>query len=408
MQLRLRDWRLLVLIVAALIFAWLAGGRLPYFMLWLGLGVTGGALLWTAYGLRKVTGEWRINRHEAAVGEPVELTLRLENEGILPLPWLEVDDETPNNLVASDAPKQATYLPLLGSRIVRFTVRPKRRGYYQLGPVRLRLGDGLGLAQGEQVIGSPVRLTVYPRIVPIESMGLALGLPFGPVRTRERAFEDPANPSEIRPYRPGDNPRQIHWKTTARRGELMLREYELNAAASLLILPDLQAGAPIEASELAIELSASLAAWGLRQKIEVGLVSHGAERLIAQPSRGDRSYREVLEGLTRAEASGVLPLARILEQESALFGARSTLAISTSKIDHQLVDVLLRLRPRHPIMLFWIDASSAGAPQPTNETYEILHLLERKRIAVFKLPLEADLRHLGQYRLTQPEGVTAL
>lgn len=408
MQLRLRDWRLLVLIVAALIFAWLAGGRLPYFMLWLGLGVTGGALLWTAYGLRKVSGEWKVNRHEAAVGEPVELTLRLENEGILPLPWLELDDETPNNLVASDAPKQATHVPLLGSRIVRFTVRPKRRGFYQLGPVRLRLGDGLGLAQGERVIGSPIRLTVYPRIVPIESLSLALGLPFGPVRTRERAFEDPANPSEIRPYRPGDNPRQIHWKTTARRGELMLREYELNAAASLLILPDLAQGAPVEASELAIELSASLAAWGQRQKIEVGLVSHGAERIIAQPSRGDRSYREVLEGLTRAEASGVLPLSRVLEQESALFGARSTLAVITATIDHKLVDVLLRLRPRHPIMLFWIDAWAVGATFPREEVYEILHLLERKRIVVFTLPVEADLRNLSQYRLNQAEGVTAL
>lgn len=403
MRLRLRDWRLLLLIIAALIFAWLAGGRLPYFLLWLGLGVTGGALYWTAYGLRKVMGEWRISRQEASVGEPVELTLRLENEGILPLPWLELDDETPSDLVASDAPQQATHIPLLGSRILRFTVRPKRRGFYQLGPVRLRLGDGLGLAQGERVIGSPLRLTVYPRIVPIESLDLALGLPFGPVRTRERAFEDPANPSEIRPYRPGDNPRQIHWKTTARRGELMLREYELNAAASLLILPDLQEGAPVLASELGIELGASLAAWGMRQKIEVGLVSHGAERLIVQPSRGERSYREVLESLTRAEASGLLPLSRVLEQEAAIFGARATLAVITPKIDHKLVDVLFRLRPRHPIMLFWIESGL----EETKESYEMLSLLARKRIAIFALPLEADLRQLSQYRLHLSEGVSA-
>jgi uncharacterized protein (DUF58 family) len=406
MRLRLRDYRLPVLIVAAFLFAWFAGGRFPYFLLWLGLGVTGGALLWTAYGLRKVVGEWRVNRQEAAVGEPVELTLRLENDGILPLPWLELDDETPSNLVASDAPKQATHLPLLGSRILRFTIRPKRRGFYQLGPVRLRLGDGLSVAQGERVIGSPVRLTVYPRIVPIESLDLALGLPFGPVRTRERAFEDPSNQSEIRPYRPGDNPRQIHWKTTARRGELMLREYELNAAASLLVIPDLQAGAPPEASELAIELSASLTAWAIRQRLEVGLISHGAERIVAQPSRGERSYREILEGLTRAEASGVLPLSRVLEQESALFGARTTLAVITARIDHHLVDALLRLRPRHPIMLFCLDGPSFGAPFALD--HEILHLLARKRITIFILPAEADLRHLDQYRLYQPEGVTAL
>jgi hypothetical protein len=116
--------------------------------------------------------------------------------------------------------------------------------------------------------------------------------------------------------------------------------------------------------------------------------------------------------LTRAEASGVLPVARVLEQEGALFGARSTLAIITAQMDHHLADVLLRLKTRHPIMLFWMDRSTfaGGAPAalPETETYAILHLLARRGVAVFALPAETEIRQLGQYRLHQSEGVTAL
>jgi uncharacterized protein (DUF58 family) len=413
MRLTLRDWRLPLLVLAGLIFAWLAGGRFPYFLLWLGLGTGVGALIWTHHSLHKIIGDLRANKAAAAVGESVEFTLRLENEGLLPVPWIEADDLTPPHLVAAEAPRQATNLAILGNRILTFRLTPKRRGYYRVGPIRLRVGDPFGLAQGERVMESKVTLTVYPKIHPIDGFHLPLGLPFGPVRTRERAFEDPSNQAEIRPYRPGDNPRQIHWKTTARRGELMLREYELNAATNLLLVPDLSADGHVggsasnDSAEMAIELAASLAAWGLKQKIEVGLVSHGAERIVTQPGRGERAFREVLEGLIRAEATGALPLARLLERESALFATRATLAVITAHIDHDLAEVLLRLRSRHPLMLVWLDPGSFPGGQPAPEAVPILHLLSRRGVTVYALPADADLRQLNQYRLGLHEGVNA-
>lgn len=410
------------MVAAGFIFARLSGGRLPYFMVYLSLGIFAGAWFWTRYALRRTDTIIQVEKDRMEVGETVGVRVRLDNDTFLPLPWVEIDDGTSQRLVSTDMPRQATSVPLLGSRVITFRLTARRRGHYSVGPIRITLGDAFGIFRGVREFRSRATITIYPRIHHIEGLPVPLSQPFGPVRTREKAFEDSSNQAEIRQYRPGDNPRHIHWKTSARMGELMLREYELNATTPIYLFPDLAAvgqfnpmdGDGPSTEETVVELAASLASLGLRRKMDVGMVCHGQDRFTVTTGRGFRTFHEVMEVLARVEARGRLPIEQVLELEAAHLPNKSTLVVITPSLTPQLTDVLIRLRSNHRVMLVLLQpetyapagmAAFAGAGSTTMRN-SLTTLLTARNIAVYLVSATDDLRRLGELKLTSgQEGV---
>lgn len=421
MQLSMRDWRLPLLVVASFIFARMTGGRLPFFIFYLCALMLIIAFFWTRHALRRTECMIQVESDHVEVGEKLGVRVRIDNDTILPLPWAEVDDATPQHLVATDMPQQATSVPLLGSRVITFKITAKRRGHYTVGPIRITLGDAFGLFRGKREFRSRATVTIYPRVHRIEGIPVPLSQPFGPVRTREKAFEDPSNQAELREYRPGDNPRHIHWKTSARMGELMLRQYEINATTPMILFPDLaafaQAGDPAQGQpsteEMSVEIAASLAALGLRRNIDVGLVCHAQERFAVSVSRGQRAFHEIQEVLCRVEAEGRLAMEQVLELETSHLPGKSTLVVITPRLTPRLADTLIRLRSNHQVMLVLLkresfDPSAPPFPDADQPIETLTTLLTVRKVAVYVVSAQDDLRRLADLRITTSyEGVKA-
>lgn len=409
-----------MLVVTGFIFALMSGGLLPYFLFYVTAILWAVAWFWTRRGIRQIDCQIQVERDRVEIGESVGVRVRLENDSFLPLPWVEVDDGTPPHLAASEMDRQATAVPMLGAQVINFRLTARRRGHYQVGPITVRMGDGMGFFEGQRAFLSRPFITVFPRIHAIESLPIPLSQHFGPVRTQERAFEDPSNHAEIRQYVPGDNPRHIHWKTSARKGELMTRQYEMNATTQMTILLDLEQSAQVGRVELdepsteetAVEIAASLTWLGLRQKIDTGLICHGEERLAVGAGRGERTYTEILQVLARARAVGRVPIEQVLEMETAHLGSRSTLVVITPNLNTRLADLLLRLRINHQVMLVLLAAETFGPqaadhpPAPDVAVQSLASLLTLRKIWVYRVPAGADLRLLSEMRLTAAgEGV---
>ncbi|MEW8979068.1 MAG: DUF58 domain-containing protein [Symbiobacterium sp.] len=425
-----RDWRLPALILVAFAVARLGGGELPYFLLYTTGMVWIGSWLATLYASRRVAGLLTVDRHQVQVGETIAAALRLENWSWLPVPWLEVDDETPPRLMASDRPRMGTALPPRSRRqaTVQFTAR--RRGRCPVGPIRVRTGDPLGLFVREIQVRSEAPVTIYPRVHPLDDLSLLLALPFGPVRTRDRAFEDPSDHAEIRRYVPGDNPRHIHWPTTARTGTLMTRQYGLSATTQLVLFLDLHrsvhvdgtASGGAETAETAVEIAASLAALALRRKMEAGLFCVGQERFAVSPGGSDRTFREIMEVLAQVEAVGNVPVDQLVEAEAAHLAHRATVVVITPRLNQRLAHLLLRLRSSHRVMLVLLDAATfAGRLTPADgnpgstadpdatvgaTAARLVDMLALSRVPVYVVPAGADLSRLAALRVHTGEGVS--
>lgn len=413
-----REWRLPALIAVAYLVARLSGGSLPYFVLYLLLLLWAGAWAYTQYASRRIAGSVAVDRRRIEVGEAIQVKLRLENEGWVPVPWVEVEDGTPPHLLAGDRPRLATSLPLVGSHVVQLTLTARRRGQCLVGPYRIRTGDALGLFTRETVLRPDAQITIYPRVHPIEDLPVPLAQPFGPVRTQERAFEDPSNHAEIRRYVPGDNPRHIHWRTSARMGTLMTRQHELNATTQLILLADFHREVHVDGTaagghstaEMAAEIAASLAALGIRCKMETGLLCTGQARFAVGPGRGERAFREIMEALAQVEPAGDVMLEQLLETETGHLAHRATLVIITPRLTPRLCDRLAALRARHRVALILLDAATFAPPGLARRQIgaadpRLIDLLARRGLWVYVVPAGADLRRLADLRVHVGEGV---
>ena len=248
--------------------------------------------IWYRYALRKLTIRQQVSQHRAFFGETISLALRIENKKLLPLPWLEVEDEIPLQLTLLTGRALPTYkvnrLALVHtfslwsySRVTRrYRLRCTGRGVYTFGPATLRSGDPFGWLVREERASARETVLVYPLVAPLASFGLPARHPFGERTTPRRLLEDPLRVAGVREYVLGDDPRRIHWKATARAGELRSKVYEPSSQYRLLLLLDINTypepwmGLDPEIQELTIAVAASIAMWALDEKYAVGLVAN--------------------------------------------------------------------------------------------------------------------------------------
>ncbi|MET0977154.1 MAG: DUF58 domain-containing protein, partial [Leifsonia sp.] len=206
---------------------------------------------------------------------------------------------------------------------LEYTLTPRRRGVYGIGPLVLDRSDPFGLASGEQTTGAPHDLVVTPRVTPLP--GNALSLTSGDGSMHELLRHTNPNSDELiaREYRPGDPLRRMNWPATARHGELMVRQEEQrsNPEARLIIdttrTPGARGGATANrqrldgAFELELEMAASIGVHLLDAGFGLDVIETGASQLspaadrVRGGLRGDTPTpyrlpagdRDLLEGL---------------------------------------------------------------------------------------------------------------
>jgi hypothetical protein len=156
------------------------------------------------------------------------------------------------------------------------------RGYYQLGPAVLETGDVFGLHRRHRVVGEPVYVMVYPKVLPLPKYDFASQRPIGEVNAARRLFEDPTRNAGVRPYQVGDPLQRVHWRATARTGELQCRVFDPTTLAGASILVDFHKdgyparGEPFR-SDLAVTTACSIAYAVTMLSQQIGLASNGRD-----------------------------------------------------------------------------------------------------------------------------------
>src|SRR3954454_6929652 len=160
-----------------------------------------------------------------AAGQPARVTLALTNEGRAPNGVLLMEDHVP--YVLGTRPRFVVEGIGMGwKQTVTYQVRSDVRGHFEIGPMSVRVTDPFGLVERGRAFRTTVPLTVTPRTVPLSQIPLG-GAWTGSGDNRPRAFAmGSAEDVTVRDYRRGDDLRRVHWRSSARVGELMVRREE--------------------------------------------------------------------------------------------------------------------------------------------------------------------------------------
>jgi uncharacterized protein (DUF58 family) len=237
------------------------------------------------------------------IGESIEVKVAARNTGRLAIPWLLLEDslprdalsQSPHHIKAEGARLAVARLEPGETKVFTYRVQFLMRGYYQLGPLLVETGDVFGLHRRFRVMTEPSFAQVPPRIVALEGYNLSSRRQIGEIRLAHRLFEDPTRLAGVRPYQKGDPLNRIHWRATARTGQLQSRAYESSCVAGATFILDFHARsfagpAAVASAELAAVAVASLAYAVCLMGQQMGLVSNGrdaADRIREEGWRAD-------------------------------------------------------------------------------------------------------------------------
>jgi uncharacterized protein (DUF58 family) len=299
-------------------------------------------------GLRGLRAGYNVLNLRSQVGDRLEAVYRLENDSRWGKPWVEVANES---TLPAPLPGRVVGVAARSHRQWLARVTLLRRGSYRLGALRVRTGDPFGLFTSEMVVGRPTWIVVYPRVYPLPHWRLPPSPVDGSTPSRRRYEAATPLVSTVRPYIHGDAINRIHWLSSVRHGELYVKEFDLEQAADLWLLLDLeratQAGPPEAASvETAISAAASIAVQTLGENRAVGITVSSRRQQHLTPDRGTRVEQKILNLLANVQADGVQPLAEVVVSTLPQLRRGMTLCIVTGSTEREWVRALATLRRR--------------------------------------------------------------
>ncbi|WP_354639677.1 DUF58 domain-containing protein [Kitasatospora camelliae] len=323
----------------------------------------------------------RLTPHRVPAGQEARVNLRLDNVSRVPTGLLLLEDKVPYVL----GPRPRFVLDRVephGYREVSYRVRSDLRGRYPLGPLQLRLADPFGMCELTRSFAAADTLTVVPQVQPLAPVRLPgdwSGQGESNAHAMALAGDDDVIPRE---YRHGDDLRRVHWKSTARYGELMVRREEQPLTARATVLLDTRetghrGSGPASSFEWAVSCAASVGVHLIERGYRTRLLTDTGVT-VPEPGTATAGVAEaaglLLDSLAVVEQSDGGGLGRA--EEALRLGGEGLLVAILGTLDEEQLTRLSRLRRRAGgAVAFLLDTDTwAGlrglAPQLADEDVE--------------------------------------
>jgi uncharacterized protein (DUF58 family) len=326
----------------------------------------------------------RTNPRRSRVGDDIRVGLTITNPGRARSPLLRMEDrhaayDPAKVIVEALGSKEAAHIEL-----VRHLTR---RGHFEGGEVVLFSGYPFGFVRTTRTIEITSEITVVPRWVELRSFPILEPSSSPSDVLHERARTGAGEQYlGVREYRPGDPPRSVHWRSTARAGKLIVREFEEEVASrvALVIAGDDVGTAPDSAYEMLIAAAASIGVYAIITGHPIEMLRPSSDGSPARISDPDRFA--VLDWLARA-APGDFDLSTLATAALAGMGRRGTVVLLTTgqgRAANSVTDAVRTVQSAGSRAIViatepggWRDGPSAALPADLGAGRAPLKLLER-------------------------------
>lgn len=314
---------------------------LHWLIVFLGLALAAQGMLYRRWALRRVSYTRTFSKQKLFAGETVEMTETIGNDKLLPLPWVRLESMIPSalrfgkqhNLEMDVGELSQNHRSLFAlkpyTRVIRrHQITCVKRGIYRLDSVTMTAGDPFGVFDAVRRIPLSLELTVYPALIPLDQLPLSTKSWIGDIPVRRWILEDPFWKSGVRPYRPGDTLKSVHWKATARTNSLQVHKFDYTADRKLMILVNFETSDGMwskvtipEQVEKALSYAASIAHATVQQGMETGVSCNGSQpghargtALTFPPGAGTPHLHQLFEWMAKLELELTMTFATFLAQ----------------------------------------------------------------------------------------------
>ena len=344
----IRKLQLLVAAVVLVITAFSTALPFLFYLLYLAILVVGGSYVLVRLGLTDLEAGYAVSQLHGHVGDQVRVTYTLRNGSRIAKLWLEIHNPT---TLPGGLPGRAITLSGRSERSWLIRIPLSRRGHFRIEPLHIRTGDPFGFFEASATVGQGVSVVVYPRLEPLPRWRLPAAALEGSRVAPVRTLQTTPLATTVRPYAPGDSMNRIHWKSTARHGEIQVKEFDLEQTADAWIVLDLQRAIQTgrgddSTIESAVRVAASIADKALQEGRAVGMTVNVGRTAFLPPDRGGRQHLKIMQLLASVEADSNTPLVETLIATVGRLRRGMTAVVITPSLDPSWVRPLASLRAR--------------------------------------------------------------
>jgi uncharacterized protein (DUF58 family) len=347
----------LVLGATTYLAAWAFGSKILYPV---GIGLPVAVLLawlWTALANRPLRIRRTLASGERFEGDDVEVTVRLASQRrLVPARW---------TLRERIGKLGEIVTPVGATGYARYVLGQLPRGRYEFQGSLAVIEDPFGLERVEQPLESPGALLVYPRLIQLDRLFSEGGRRSHDGRRLLLRRPSGFDLHSVRDYEHGDSLRKVHWRSTARRGQLMVKELEDSPRDEVAVVLDADPDAVVgESFDVQVRAAGSLLLSHVRHGRRAVLVVNGARAELQGVRSGEGDWRQALDLLAAVEPEPGPPLAAVLADQSSAVARSLELAVVTASLPPRLVERLVeRALASGSVSLVFVDPTSfAGAP----------------------------------------------
>ncbi len=333
---------IVVIFFVCLLSAASTGFWLPTRLAYVILFLVGGAFFWARANARNLDVTTERPQDRLQEGQEFVERITVKNNSWLSKLWLEISE--PSDMPGHNPGRVITLGPR-ESRSWRTNTFCQLRGLFNIGPVQIMTGDPFGFFKHTNSYGRPSSILVYPQATELPNFYVPPANLPGEGKFRKRTHYITPNASGVREYEFGDSFNRIHWASTARTGNLMVKLFELDPASDIWIILDLEKEVHVGegedgTEEFAVKIAASIARYFLVANRSVGFISFGQQLFLENAERGAQQYTRILEALALSRAVGDVPVGTLISEESKRFGRHTTVIVITPSTSEDWVGSL--------------------------------------------------------------------
>jgi uncharacterized protein (DUF58 family) len=358
--------------------------------------------------LRRVPEFWR-----ASVGDIFKEQYEILNTSHLPGIWIELYNEMQMPATAGSRLITKLHPNEKQSYVARTWLT--RRGSFPIGPTVMTVSDPLGLFRVTRRFPAEKSLVILPMTFPITSFLSPPGMLPGGRVIRRKSMDITPHAAGVREYVSGDPMKRIHWQSSARRGQLMVKDFEQDPQAEVWLFLDAQQKVqahksfvtpeiplenllfsrrpkltlPPSTLEYEISIAASLAHYFIQQKRAVGFVTEERSYTMIAAERSERQENKILETLAYLQGKGDLSISALVGAQAPQLPQGSSVILITpaTSLDLLIVATDLQRRNLQPVVILLVAETFNG----NQGTDKIAGLFREQRVPVCLIHCGADL-----------------
>lgn len=211
--------------IVAFIFAYISGGNLPYSIFYVFLVTIALGIIYMQRAKKNLSAKFKYQSRFYNVGDSTDITIIVENLGLIPTPYVLVESKILRSLVQGYR-GNLIFLGIDKSSWIKNEISFNRRGVYDFGNISLEVNDLFCIFKSVKNIHKALEIKVYPKVHDLNKINLTGRDSYENLINSRSGIEDLTLIRDIRKYNMGDNLKKVHWKLSAKHGEMYVKNFD--------------------------------------------------------------------------------------------------------------------------------------------------------------------------------------